>query len=167
MAFCNKCGRQLIGNEQFCAGCGAPVQNTAQQTNSTQDFVDSVKNLNNTADYTAEYDPMDVEQNKIMAVLAYLGLLVLVPILAAPNSRFAKFHANQGLLLTIASFAFGMVTGIITAIFMWIPVLGAIVIAAVSLLSLVFLAASIIGIVNAVQGRAKELPIIGKFRILK
>ena len=33
-----------------------------------------------------------------MAILAYFGILVLIPILAAKDSKFARFHANQGLL---------------------------------------------------------------------
>ena len=37
-------------------------------------------------------DPADVDTNKIFAVLAYLGILVLVPLLAAKESRFARYH---------------------------------------------------------------------------
>jgi hypothetical protein len=37
----------------------------------------------------------------------------------------------------------------------------------IGLVSLVFLVLLIIGIMNAANGRAKELPIIGKFKILK
>ena len=39
--------------------------------------------LNNTADATAEYDPNDIQQNKVMAIFAYLSWLVLIPIFAA------------------------------------------------------------------------------------
>lgn len=35
------------------------------------------------------------------------------------------------------------------------------------LVNLVFLVMLVIGIMNAVNGRAKELPVIGKFKILK
>ena len=49
-------------------------------------------------------DPADFEKNKIFAILAYLGILVLIPILAAKDSPFAKYHANQGLVLLIGSF---------------------------------------------------------------
>ncbi|MEI8042594.1 MAG: DUF4339 domain-containing protein [Verrucomicrobiota bacterium] len=41
-------------------------------------------------------DPADVDKNKIFAVLAYLGILFLVPLLAAKESRFARYHTNQG-----------------------------------------------------------------------
>ncbi len=43
-------------------------------------------------------DP-DVEKFKGLAVLAYI--FFLIPLIAAPNSKFARFHANQGLLLFI------------------------------------------------------------------
>lgn len=36
-----------------------------------------------------------------------------------------------------------------------------------SLLGIVFLVLAIIGIINAANGKAKELPVIGKYRILK
>ena len=42
-----------------------------------------------------EVDAEDAEKNKVMGILAYLGILVLVPILAAKDSPFAKYHANQ------------------------------------------------------------------------
>jgi len=35
------------------------------------------------------------------------------------------------------------------------------------LVNLVFLVMLVLGIVNAANGRAKELPVIGKFKILK
>lgn len=53
----------------------------AQQT----DFMSKIQSLNNTADTTADYTAEDIEQNKVMALLAYLGLLFLVPLFAAPN----------------------------------------------------------------------------------
>ena len=38
-----------------------------------------------TEDNTSEFDQEDINQNKVMAVLAYIGILVLVPLLVAPN----------------------------------------------------------------------------------
>ena len=37
----------------------------------------------------------------------------------------------------------------------------------IGLCSLVFLVLAVLGIVNAANGRAKELPVIGKFKFLK
>ena len=101
-------------------------------------------------------------------MLSYLGILVLVPIFAAKDSAYARFHANQGLLLIIAavawSVAVNIVTGILRAIWSW---LGNLVGGLLGIASIVFLAAVVVGIINAVGGKAKELPFIGKYRILK
>ena len=126
-------------------------------------------NILDTPDTTSYYSRSDIEGNKLMAVLSYLGILVLIPILAAKDSPFAKFHATQGLNLLIVSVAWSIVSGIIGAI------LGAIGVTFLSVLwsiitwlvSIVIFLTMVIGIINAAQGKAKELPIIGGFRILK
>ena len=127
-----------------------------------------IKDINNTPDTTAEFDPKDIADNKVMAVLAYLSWLVLIPLLAAPKSKYARFHTNQGLVLAIAeiiwSIVFSIVSGIVAGI---LPFLGAIFSLIGSLVGLVFLIFSILGIVNAAQGKAKEVPIVGKFKLLK
>lgn len=72
--------------------------------------------MNKTADLTDQFDKADVEQNKVMAILAYFGILVLIPILAAKDSKFARFHANQGLLLCIAMFGWIIADSVLTAL---------------------------------------------------
>ena len=116
-----------------------------------------------TEDNTSEFEQEDINQNKVMAVLAYIGILVLVPLLAAPNSKYARYHVNQGLLLFIAEICLGVVMGI----FIWIPVLNIIIGILGGIVSLLFFVFAIIGIVNACQGKAKGLPIFGKFKILR
>ena len=90
-----------------------------------------------------------------MAVLAYLGLLFLVPLFAAKESPFARYHTNQGMLLFIAEFVGVIATAV--------PFVGWI---AGALISVFTTALFIIGIINAMKGEAKELPFIGKFRII-
>ena len=98
-----------------------------------------------------------------MGILSYLSWLVLIPLIAAPKSPFARFHANQGLILAIIEIAFGIVLGALSLI----PVIGIVFNIILSLLGLVFLLFSILGIVNAANGKAKELPVIGKIRLIK
>lgn len=124
-------------------------------------------NFVNTPDTTAEFDPNDISQNKAMAILSYLSILVLVPILAAPDSKYAKYHANQGLNLFIVEIAYIVVESILGIIFGLIPVVGGILNGILGLVHIVFLVFAILGIINAANGDAKELPIIGKFRLLK
>lgn len=170
MAFCVNCGAQLDDNVQFCTSCGADQKAQTGQAGQ-QDFQakaeDTWKKFTDTADNSAEYDSKDIEDNKVMSFLAYLGILFLVPLLGAPNSKFARFHANQGLVLLLAEVAYGVAYGILSMILGLIPFLGGILIFVLGLLWIVFGVMAILGIINAVNGKAKELPVIGKFRILK
>ena len=161
MKFCPKCGKQIEDHMNLCAECAAAGQKSG-------DFMNDVKKLLDTADTTAQFDPADIEKNKIMAVLAYFGLLVLIPIFAAKDSKFARYHANQGLLLTIVSYVWGLVSSLIAGVAAVIaPVLGIILGTVFGLVDLVFLAAMILGIINVLNGKAKALPIIGAYTILK
>ena len=112
-------------------------------------------------------DPKDAQDNKVMAILAYIGILVLVPIFAAKESPFARFHANQGLVLFIAMVAFSIIAQVVTIVLVMIAPALALIGTLLSLVSIVFIVLAIIGIINAAKGEAKELPIIGKYKILK
>lgn len=127
------------------------------------DLEEKFNELNNTTDITVEFDAQDIEQNKVFAILAYISWLVLVPMFASKESKFAKFHANQGLVLAIAEIICWVVLGILRKL----PLIGWIFGIAETLFSLVCLLFALIGIINAANGRAKELPIVGKFKILK
>ena len=125
--------------------------------------------LNETADTSAQFDPKDIEQNKTMALLAYLGPLVFVPMFAAKESKFARFHSNQGLILLIVMIAWTIIYRVLIAILINIGTFGllALISTILSLVYIIFTILVIIGIVNALNGKAKELPIIGKYKILK
>ncbi len=157
MAFCNKCGNQLPDGANNCPSCGTPV-------GGTQNAQNFVNNMMNTNDTTSQFDPQDIANNKGMSVLAYIGILFLIPLLACPNSRFARFHTNQGLVLFLLGLAGSVVTGTITIIPFIGWVLGPILGVAVSIFELVLM---IMGIINAAQGQAKELPLIGKISLIK
>ncbi|MDR0593253.1 MAG: hypothetical protein LBG60_08385 [Bifidobacteriaceae bacterium] len=123
---------------------------------------------------------LDIQQNKVYAVLAYFGLLVLIPIFAAKQSPFARYHANQGLVLLIAGAIYAVIWGIISGIVaaatvnsvsFWlgggVPVGYMLVNLVLGLVWLAFTAVAIIGIVHAAQGQFKPLPVIGGIKILK
>ena len=182
MAFCGKCGQQVNDGIKFCPACGAPMATATptpetppqpagtpqQQYQQPQPAVgDTFSNLNNTADSTARFDPRDIEQHKGMSILAYFGPLVLIPILAAKDSPFARYHSNQGLLLCIASIIYGIAYSILSGVILAISWRLYFVVSIIGLLGFVFAVLAVIGILNAVNGRAKELPLIGKYRLLK
>ncbi len=128
-----------------------------------------MSNILNTPDTTASYSQQDIDQNKIMGILSYFGILVLIPIFAAKESPFARFHANQGLVLLVAGILVGMATSLVGMLFglIHIDVLTALWNIVSWLIRVAMFALMILGIVNAASGKAKELPLIGNFRILK
>ncbi len=177
MAFCPNCGTKLEEGKRFCPNCGTqvaapaapqppafddgPVQAqpapeetpVAAPAPAPVDLGNKVAQLNDTPDTTAAFDPNDVAANKVYGILAYLGILVLIPIFVGKDSPFTRYHANQGLNLLILEIIF-FILGKLLA---FLGVIGWII----------DVVLAIIGIVNAANGRAKELPIIGKFRLLK
>ena len=160
MAFCTKCGAFVEDNAKFCESCGAPIESGAAQNNGAQQTV--FDQFTNTEDTTAAFSPADIEKNKVMGILSYLGILVLIPIFAAKDSPYARFHANQGLVLMIAEVVYSIATRIINSI-VGLSLLRTIL----SIVSLLFLALAILGIVNAVNGKAKKLPLFGEITIIK
>ena len=114
------------------------------------------------------FNTEDVQQNKVFGILAYIGILFLVPLLVAQDSQYARFHTNQGLVLFITDVILGMCMGVISAVFSIIPILGWIVAGLISaLLGGVLLVFMILGSVNACSGEPKKLPIIGGITIIK
>jgi uncharacterized membrane protein len=112
----------------------------------------------------AAMDPerLDIEQNKVFAVLAYIGILFLVPLLAAPHSRFARYHTNQGIVLFLSALVISFGLGVLTVI----PIVNFMMIPAWFILPAGLFAFMIIGIIHAASGEYKPLPWIGHFRLL-
>ena len=97
-----------------------------------------------------------MESNKLMAAISYIWILFLVPLFAAKDDAFARFHANQGLLLFLVSIVLGIIA--------IIPFIGAIISAIGGVVTFVFM---ILGIINALKGEMKPLPLIGGIEIIK
>lgn len=109
---------------------------------------------------TPQGNQSDAEKNKAMAIIGYIiPILFFIPLVTdAKNSAFAKFHANQQLNLLLAAIAVNIVGTVI-------PVLGWFIILPLGSIALIVIA--IMGIVNAVKGVMKKLPIIGGFNLIK
>lgn len=160
MAFCENCGAQINDGAKFCPSCGKAVD---------QDQSNQQSQANGSQNTSAQ----DSQENKVMAVLAYI--LFFIPLIAGTykTSPFVKYHTNQGTVLFVAAAIWGIVYGILTAIFTalaFIPgfwIISTIVFAAGGLICLVPLAFAIVGIVNAVQGKCSPLPVIGKYELIK
>ncbi len=113
----------------------------------------------------------DIEKNRAFGILAYLGILFLIPLLAAPHSRFAKYHANQGMVLFLALLVVMVGSWVLTFSMALIPFLGVIFVAIMGLVGMgLFVGYAvlvILGIVNAAGGQCKPLPMIGHYELIK
>ena len=124
-------------------------------------------NLFAMTDRTPEFEQEDIQNNKVMSILAYIGPLVLVTIFAAKDSKSARFNANQGLVLLILEAAGSITFGIISAILSKLPFIRWIPDTLGWLWGVACAVLAVFGIVNAARGFVKELPVAGKFKILK
>lgn len=86
----------------------------------------------------------------LFGILSYLGPLVIVSFLVSKHDSFVKFHIKQGFVL-LAIEVIAWVLG------MWMWQLWMIV----NILNLGTLILSIVGIVNVIQNKEKELPLVG------
>ncbi len=99
-------------------------------------------------------------KNKFLAAISYVWILCIVTVLCSKDDAFARYHANQGLVLFIAN----IIVGIASYIIAFIPIVGAAVVLALDIACFVLM---ILGIVNAVTGKMKPLPLIGGIIIIK
>ncbi|MCL2637653.1 MAG: zinc ribbon domain-containing protein [Oscillospiraceae bacterium] len=164
--YCGKCGAQNPDDNNFCRKCGVRCDGS--------DFENTQNSAGNTdfkgKDYSGAFCESDIQANKVMAMLAYL--LFFLPLVACPDSKFGRFHANQGLIVLILGFINGILQGVFSfgrwgwnwgwgASWFFNPfsiITGAI--------GFALIAAIVYGIVNAANGKAVEIPVIGKFRII-
>lgn len=169
MAFCGKCGEKVSEEFNFCSFCGAPLYNTNNAAGAS----------NNKNDFSYQYHPDDIQKGKAVSALAYVWILFFLPLVVYPESKFGRFHANQALVLLIASVVLGFALGLLDMVLLaipagmvsygyytspfWILLIGIINLFGAGV-GLVFM---IIGMVNAASGQAKELPIIGRIRLIK
>lgn len=94
--------------------------------------------------------PQGSQNKTLMGILAYLGILIIIPFLMAKDDPFVKFHLKQGLILVIIEVAVWVIGMMTWQLWMLLNL--------VNLATIVF---AIIGIVNVVQGKQQELPFIG------
>lgn len=150
---CTNCGKEVANNVKFCDGCGSPIAGGQQDSQQA---------------YQRSPVSGSAQDNKVINMLAYLGILFFLPLVSSPNSKSGRFHANQGLVLLLASIAGQIVISIFSAIVLAISIrLIGITSLLTWLFSLAVLALVIIGMVNAYNNNQKPLPIIGKFTIIK
>ncbi len=184
MPFCAQCGAENKGESRFCYNCGtqvAPAQDSGAQQpagqQQPQHQQSGYQSNYQQSSYQAYQQPErtyapDGEARSLgvgaVSVLAYYGILFFVPLVAYKDSKFARFHAGQGLNVLLFSIGYSIVSGILTAIFSAISFgLGAAIGGLLSLGGIFFFVVMIMGIVNVCKGEMKPLPVIGNIQIIK
>ena len=118
-------------------------------------------------DNTGNSNQNDQSNTILFSILSYIGILWLIPLLVEKNDKVVRFHVNQGIVLFIFDIIGSIAVGILSAIFVFIPVISFLGVVIASLFGILCFVLMIIGIVNAAYKSEKPLPIIGKFQILK
>lgn len=116
-----------------------------------------------TPDTTDQYDRDEIDTYMAMAIIAYLSWLLILPLLLLRDSKYVRYHCNQGLILAILE----TVTILVLSLLSKIPFIGVLFSIVNVLLIICYILLSAIGILNSVMGKARELPFIGGIRILK
>lgn len=97
----------------------------------------------------------DIDDHRVISALAYF--LFFLPLIFARDSSYARFHANQGLLLFIVSNVGGI-------ILLLVPGLGWAILPLFTVAMLLFV---VIGLRNGLAGERKRLPVFGQFDLLR
>lgn len=102
MKICPNCHAQLDDSSIFCTSCGTqfgavpPQQNAVPPQPAFAPAYDPY-------DHTAEFDPKDISDNKVFAMLCYLMdfIGIIVALLATHSSKYTMFHVRQALKITV------------------------------------------------------------------
>ncbi len=89
-------------------------------------------------------DKKDIEDNKVIAALGYVSIICFVPLFLKKDSKFAQFHAKQGLILFIME------------LLGFLPLIGWV-------LFVIAVLFAIWGIKSTLEGKYWKMPILGDF----
>lgn len=163
MKICPNCGYQLDDSAVFCANCGMQF---AQPQPQPQPFGGQNPPQYNPApadpyDHTAEFDPKDISDNKVFAMICYLlGVFgIIIALLASKSSEYTMFHVRQALKINVTT----LLMGICTILLCWTLIVPF----AAAIMSIVFFVIQIICFFQVASGKAKEPAIIRSLKFLK
>ena len=110
---------------------------------------------------------MQDSNDKVYGILSYIGILVLVPLLAG-KTQFSRYHANQGLVLFITWIIVGVLFTISNTVLSLLGDFGKIIGNIISgIFGLCVFVLAVMGIINAANGEMKPLPVIGGITLIK
>ena len=171
MKICPNCHAQLDDSSIFCTSCGTQFGAVPPQQNAIPPQQNAVPPQQNAVppqptfapaydpyDHTAEFDPKDISDNKVFAMLCYLMdfIGIIVALLATHSSKYTMFHVRQALKITVVS--------ILSVFVLIIPFLGWF---AFPILQGIIWVIKIISFFQICSGKAKEPAIIRSFGFLR
>ena len=153
MKFCPNCHLTYDDSANVCGQCGGPLSQIPQQVQQQVAY--------DPFDHTAEFNPKDISDNKVFAMLPYLMSFmgIIIALLAAPSSPFTMFHIRQSLKLLVTQILIGIAAVVLAFTFI-VPI-------AAGICMLVLLVVEIICFFRVCKGQAKEAPIVKNFGFLK
>ncbi|MBE6897775.1 MAG: zinc-ribbon domain-containing protein [Ruminococcaceae bacterium] len=188
MKFCEYCGSQIAESAKFCTHCGAkqepipqpsvqsepPVQTTpiqeqtSQQANyqAPQSYTQTAQPKTNTYARGGAV-PIEAEPKKGMAALAYISWLIIIPLIVARNNDFVRFHLNQALNLFLGSMLLSVLSNLLSGLVEVLGILSLLLSLVLIVINLVIFVFGVMGLINALQGKKKALPLISGINLLK
>ena len=135
--------------------------------------IDAVENFIDTKDHKDEYNAEEVKKYKKAAIISYIPIVSLYYVVTNKykESNYLKFHVCQGLSITITYVIIFFIDKILTSIFssnsLVLNSTPGIISFIIYALYFIMLLAMFFGIINTANGLSKEIPIIGKIKLLK
>ena len=193
MKKCPSCNKDVESKAKFCSFCGEKLTKSKKAKESEPQkekgkdsseifnkISDNIEKILETEDTSKDYKKEDIESYKGLAILSYLGPLALVPYLKGKDYKYSYYHAVQGMNLLLVWVAYtilailfyqikvtkscdyiwGRIGNCITTTPWWIKL-------PFGIIGFALFALNIIGIVYALLGKAKKLPLVDKINIIK
>lgn len=165
MKFCPNCGTTLADDATFCTSCGNPLSGGAPAPAPAPGYGGYAPRGYAPADpydHTAEFDPRDISENKVICMLIYLAgyIGILVALLLSGSSKYVAFHVRQALKIEVANMLLAIVAAV-GSILLFIPsiVAGGLMIALYVVKFICFF--------QICKGKAKEAAIVRSLGFMK
>jgi uncharacterized Tic20 family protein len=162
MKTCEYCHACISDSDIVCPICGKELYPTVP-----------IEKAENAYDYATEndyYDPEDIRKNRVISALGYWGLLFVIPLVRGQNSPYAEFHGKQSVRLFIFSLLASFISPIgKAALIAYKTSQSSVLLFLIAILAFLSIATScfcfycfVTGVHNALHGKTKPLPLIGK-----
>lgn len=169
--FCKYCGKEITEGKKFCSECGKCVDEVTPVVENNQGEAQKNVNTNNP----------NGDDTKVYKILSYIGILWLVGMFCnKKNDKSVRFHVGQGIIVTIVIAILYIAVSIINSFVIsnifadtyWgVRVVNGTGLAIMGFLnfavSAIGITLEVLGIINAVKGKDKELPIVGSHAFYK